>query len=96
MNRPVDPTVNNYLPLRIAILNCDTYNNSIDYEIFELLINDYRMNISNYPSISNLVTDWMNQSRFVNNEMPPLIPIDNIYLSPREGRTDEQDHITLD
>ena len=75
VNRPVDPTVNNYFPLRVAIDNYNNYNDPVDYDIILLLSNDYRMNRS-------IVVLLMQTINMIDNEIPPLIPMEELtYIS---------------
>jgi len=85
VNRPVDPTTNNYFPLRVAIDNYNNYHDPVDHDIILLLSNDYRMN----RSIVSLLMQSVNNE---DDEIPPLIPMEELtYIYPREGRTDEYD-----
>jgi hypothetical protein len=89
VNRPVDPTCNNYNLLKVAHSYC-SLNNQLFwtyYDILLLLYYDYRVDKQKIPEITLFIS---NMNTIHDNEsIPPLIPIDNIYMSPRHGRTDE-------
>ena len=89
VNRPVNPTCNNYYPLKVAYNFCSVNDELFwtYYDILLLLYNDYRVDKQRIPEITLFITN-MNTNQD-SNSLSPLIPIDNIYLSPRQGRTDE-------
>jgi hypothetical protein len=92
VNRPVDPTYDNNLPIRIAYNNCIKYGSQTDHDIILLIYNDYRIDKTSIPLfISQYISDINNNdnNNFDNESIPPLVPIDNIYMTPRYGRTDE-------
>ena len=78
VNRPVDPTVDSNLPIRIAYNNCIKYNNQTDHDILLLIYNDYRIDKTSIPSfISQYISDMNNNIDNLNISDLSLISVNN-------------------
>ena len=78
VNRPVDPTVDSNLPIRIAYNNCIKYNNQTDHDILLLIYNDYRIDKTSIPSfISQYISDMNNNIDNLNINDLSLISVNN-------------------